>query len=181
MIASPSAMAALLEEKLETKLRNIDKSSLRGEHKVSIYSRYALPSLRFYMSVHHIHKVHQEKLDTIARRYLKSWLRIPSRGATDASLFHPNMLNLKAPSTMYLEAHANNYTQMRMKGDNIVNHLLDSRLERESLWKKKYSTIVTVDSMYKENIEKNKINEPQENTDINKKSRTKRRQVWRNG
>ena len=86
-------MFALLEAKLETKLSNTDKSTLRGEHKIAIYSRYALPSLQFYMSVHHIHKVHQEKLDTIARKHLKSWLRIPSRGATDASLFHPNMLN----------------------------------------------------------------------------------------
>ena len=63
---TPSAISVLLESKLETKLSNIDKSSLRGEHKVAIYSRYALPSLRYYMSVHHIHKVQQENCKKIS-------------------------------------------------------------------------------------------------------------------
>ena len=101
---TPSAKFELIHDKLKAKLNNIDKSTLRGEHKLAIYSRYALPSMRFFMSVHHINKGHQETLDLTARKYLKSWLSIPSRGATDASLFHPYMLNVKSPSQLYKEA-----------------------------------------------------------------------------
>ena len=133
-------MFALLEAKLETKLSNIHKSSLRGEHKIAIYSRYVLPSLRFYKSVRHIHKIHQEKLDTIVRKYLKSWLRIPSRGATDASRFHPNTKHHQTCT-------------------------LDSRIERESAWTKKFSTIVAVDSVFQENIKQQRIKIPGENVD----------------
>ena len=154
---TPSAKFALIEEKLRTKLNNIDKSSLRGERKLAIYSRYALPSMRFFMSVHHINKTHQDRLDALARKYLKSWLSIPSRGATDASIFHPNMLGAKTPSMVYKEATLNNYTLMRLKGDTMVNHALNSRLERESNWKKKKSTTVEANSIYTKNLESNKF------------------------
>ena len=157
---SPSAKYDIIEEKLQTKLENIDKCSLRGERKLAIYSRYALPSMRFFISVHQIHKTQQEKLDTLTRKYLKSWLSIPARGATDASIFHPNMLGAKTPSLLYKEATVNNYTLMRLKGDNMVNHALDSRLERESAWKKKSSTIVTANAIYNKNIELNIFSAP---------------------
>ena len=44
---SPHAMFVSLNQKLKTKLENIDKSTLRGEYKSNIYVRYALPSLRY--------------------------------------------------------------------------------------------------------------------------------------
>ena len=154
---TPSAKFALIEEKLRTKLENIDKSVLRGERKLAIYSRYALPSMRYFMSVHQINKTHQDKLDTLARKFLKSWLTIPARGATDASIFHPNMLGAKTPSMIYKEGTLNNYTLMRLKGDNIVNHVLDSRLERETNWKKKKSSIVEDNLIYTKNLELNKF------------------------
>ena len=53
---SPSVMFSMMKTKLETKLSNINKSSLRGEHKVKIYVRYALPSMRYYMNVYFMHK-----------------------------------------------------------------------------------------------------------------------------
>ena len=45
----------------------------------------------------------------------------------------------------------------RTKGDENVSHALDSRIERESAWKKKYSTVCEADNLYKENIEISKI------------------------
>ena len=42
----PNEMFQFLYEKLEIKMKNIDDSKLRGEFKLNIYSRYALPSLR---------------------------------------------------------------------------------------------------------------------------------------
>ena len=82
-----------------------------------------------------------DKLDNMGRQYLKLWLRIPKHGVTDASIFHPYMLNIKTPSKLYKEAQALTYAIIRIKGDNIVNHALDSRIERESIWTKKYSTV----------------------------------------
>ena len=61
------------------------------------------------------------------------------------------MLGLKAPSQMYMEAHAGNYALMRLKGDDRVNHALDSRLERENKWKRKFSTVKEADKIFKEN------------------------------
>ena len=62
-INTPNALSVLLETKLENELSNVEKSSLRGQHKIDIYSRYALPSRQFYLSVHHINKVHKVNLD----------------------------------------------------------------------------------------------------------------------
>ena len=52
------------------------------------------------------------------------------------------MLGIKKTSQVYNEAHAGTYTMMRMKGDSVVNHALDSRLERKLGWTRKSSTIV---------------------------------------
>ena len=156
-INTPSAMFVFLESKLKTKLENIDACTLRGEYKVNIYSRYALPSIRFYFSVHHIHKTHMNTLDNIARKFIKKWLNIQTHGVSDAAVFHPYMLGLKTPSHIYKEAHAGTYAAIRMKGDEIVNHALDSRLERESEWTRKFSTVVAVDQMYQENVLSKKI------------------------
>ena len=66
---SPSAMFAEIFSKLENKLTNIDKSTLRGEYKLNIYTRYALPSMRYFLSVHQMHNTHMEKLDPLARKH----------------------------------------------------------------------------------------------------------------
>ena len=42
-------------EKFETKLKNIDFCFLRGEYKLNIYSRYALISMQYHLSVHDLH------------------------------------------------------------------------------------------------------------------------------
>ena len=153
----PQEMFTFLSEKLNKKLQNIENSSLKGENKMKIYSRYALISMRYHLSVHDIHKIHLDKLDNIAKKFLKKWLNIPSHGASDISIFHPYVLGLKTPSQLYLEGHAGNYTMMRLKGDQTVNITLDSRLERESAWTRKYSTITFCDQILNENIQNDKI------------------------
>ena len=166
---SPHAMFASLNQKLKTKLENIDKSTLRGEYKSNIYVRYALPSLRYFMSVHHIHKTHEEQLDSLARRYLKKWHNIQKNGVSDISIFHPYLLGIKAPSQLYKEAHTGTYTMIRLKGDKIVNQALDSRLERESSWIKKSSTIVGADKIFNINIDNKKITPPTIETESERK------------
>ena len=79
-----------------------------------------------------------------------------------------NMLGIKNPSQLYNEAYAGAYTMIRMKGDGVVNHALDSRLERESTWKKKSSSIVEADKVFKENLASNKISLPTTETEAEK-------------
>ena len=71
--------------------------------------------MRHFMSVNLITKTHMEKLDNMSRQYLKLWLRIPKHGVTDASIFHPYMLNIKTPLQLYKLAQASTYAIIRKK------------------------------------------------------------------
>ena len=159
---SPNAMFVKIFSMLETKLKNIDKSTLRGEFKLNIYSRYALPSMRYFFSVHQMHETHMQKLDMLAKKHIKLWLSIQKHGVSDAAIFHPYMLCTKMPSQLYKEAHAGNIAIIRSKGDSLVNHALDSRIERESSWTRKYSTVTHMQTMWQENINENRIILPPE-------------------
>ena len=153
----PQDMFEFLYEKFEAKLKNIDSCFLRGEYKLNIYSRYALISMRYHLSVHDLHTTHLTQLDSLARKYLKKWLHIPSHGASDIAIFHPYLLNIKTPSQLYLEGQAGNFTAMRIKGDSVVNHALDSRLQRESAWTTKSSTTVSCQRIMQETMDMDKF------------------------
>ena len=112
------------------------------------------------MSVHHIHKTHQDELNNLAKKYLKKWFKIKKNGVTEVSIFHPYMLGIKNPSQLYKEAHAGSYTMIRIKGDEIVNYALYSRLERELTWKNKSSSIVEAEKVFQENLTGNNITLP---------------------
>ena len=98
----------------------------------SQWKRYALPSLRYHLSVHSLHKTHLDSLDMLAKTYIKKWLGIPLRGVSDVAIFHPYMLKVKQPSTLYLEGQAGNHASMKLKGDSVVKAALDSQVTRES-------------------------------------------------
>ena len=49
---SPEDHLKFLKEKLYNKLVNIDKTKVRAEYKMAVYTRYALPSLRCHLTVH---------------------------------------------------------------------------------------------------------------------------------
>lgn len=142
---------------LKKKLENINNSEVRGEYKLSIYERYALPSMRYHLSIHDMNRNHLDKLDHLAKSFIKKWLNIQSRGVTDTSIFHPYMLNIKRPSHLYLEGHAGNHTLMRFKGDSIVNAALDSKLSRESQWTRKQSTVTTCENLLVNLVDTNQI------------------------
>ena len=88
--------------------------------------------MRYHLSIHNLHTTQLDQLDMNVKKYLKIWLDIPARVATDKGMVHPYLLNVKQPSKLYLEGHMGNYTMMRMKGDQVVNTTLDSQLARES-------------------------------------------------
>ena len=107
-------------DKLKEKLVNVDNAKCRSEFKLAVYDRYALPSLRYHLSVHTLHKTHLDSLGMLAKSFIKKWLGIPTRGVTAVAIFHPYKLNVKKPSALYLENHAGNHTIMRLKGDSVV-------------------------------------------------------------
>ena len=90
-----------------------------------------MPALRFHLSVHAVHQTHLDKLDHQAKKYLKQWLKIPSRGVTDLSIFYPYMLSIQPPSQVHLEDHAGNYLNMRVRGDPVVQEALTVAVARE--------------------------------------------------
>ena len=95
-----------------------------------------------------MHQNHLQKLDDFARNFIKKWLKIPKNGCNDSGIYHPYLLNMKTPSQLYKEGHASNYALIRYKGDNLVNHLVDAKIEREKNWKKKFSPIIYAKNIF---------------------------------
>ena len=93
---------------------------------------------------------------------MKQWLGVQKHGVSDAALFHPFMLNTKMPSQLYKEAHAGTDALIRSKGDILIKHAVNSILEREAGWSKKYSTITHMHKMWQENLDQNTIQTPPE-------------------
>ena len=154
---TPQEYFEQLYKVLSDKLENIEASKVRGEHKLAVYERYSLPSMRYHLSIHQLHDAHLVKLDHLSKTYLKRWLNFPKRGVSDIGIFHPYLLKVKQPSQIYLEGHTSNMLLMRMKGDATVNTCIDSRLEREGKWKKKSSTTVKSDKILVKLVAQNKI------------------------
>jgi hypothetical protein len=129
-----------VKEHFCTRLERIDKLLVRGEFKVKIYKNYLLPSCRFILTVHDLTKTHLLALDSIVHKYIKSWSGLAHSAATE--IFHiPHLLDIKSVYQLYLESHATAHLSSRAKADPKVNIALDSRLEREGNWTRKFSTI----------------------------------------
>lgn len=139
-----------LKDKLGTKLANVDKTKVRGEFKVAIYVRYALPSLRYHLTVHNLHKTHLEELDLVAQSYLKKWLGIPARGATSAGIFSPMLLGAKPVSQVYLEGHLGAFINSKLVSDEDTLAALANAEEREAEWTRKSSTIMQCKEIFQE-------------------------------
>ena len=138
---SSSDVYNYLENKIKTGLENIDKSLVRNEYKLKIYSEYFLPSLRFHLTVNDTCSTHLQRLDALTDRFVKKWSGIPHPG-TLAFIHMAKGLNIKSISTLYAECHTSAYISSREKGDAKVNICLDSKLERESAWTRKISQTV---------------------------------------
>ena len=132
---------------------------MRGEFKVAIYTRYLLPSLRFHLSVHSIHKTHLDKLDHTAKMFLKKWLGFPSHGVTDLSIFHPYLLGVKPVSQVYIEGHMASYINSTILADSTVVEALKCSVEREEVCVKKSSTIVKCKEIFAKVGENNVLSE----------------------
>ena len=109
--------------------------------------------MRYHVSIHDLHETHLNKLDKLAKRYIKKWLNIQTRGVTDVGLFHPYLLAMKQPSQLYHEGHTSNMMLMRFKGDQTVNTCINSKIKREEKWKKKSSTALKSDMLVAQIVE----------------------------
>jgi len=157
---TPQDHMNFLKDKLNIKLKNIDETKVRGEFKVAIYTRYALPSLRYHLTVHTLHKTHLEEIDLTAQFYLKRWLGIPARGATSAGIFSPMLLGVKPVSQVYLEGHLGAYINSKLVSDEDTQEALKSAEEREAEWTRKSSTILQCKDIFTEMKEEMKCSIP---------------------
>ena len=138
---TPQEHLAFMKEKLTTKLDNLDRTLVRLEFKMAVYTRYALPSLRYHLTVHTMHKTHLDELDMVAQGFLKKWLGIPARGATSAGIFSPYLLGVKPVSQVYLEGHLGAFINSKLVADADTREALRCAEEREGEWVNKSSTI----------------------------------------
>ena len=141
---------------------------VRPEYKIQAYIRYFLPSLRYHLTVNDLCASHLQALDAMCNRYLKMWFGIPRPG-TLAFIFMPNGLSIRSISDLYLECHTMAHLSMRNKSDELVNHCIDSRLERERKWTRKKSVTVRCEQIFNDvnnaTISKQKSSAKQQLTD----------------
>ena len=135
-----SEVFSVLKDHFETRLNRIDSLLVRNEHKVKMYKEYLLPSSRFILSVHNLTSTSLDKLDSLVTKYLKSWLGLPN-SATRAVIHSPQLMDIKSVRHLYRESQTNSYINSKLHADSKVKNALQSRLDRESKWQKKQSTI----------------------------------------
>ena len=138
----------MMKETLEKVLNNINEVNIRNEYKLRILTGYALPSLRYMLTVHDLHDTHLKSLDTLLDKYIKQWIGIPSRGANIALVHTPEGFNIPTISDLYQTCHCLAYSRSRVKGDDLVQHALDQQLEREEAWLRQSSTIKSAHAIH---------------------------------
>ena len=116
-------------------LSHINSSLVRLEYKL-IYTSYALPSLRFHLTVHHLTKTQLSSLDALSTRFLKSWLSLPPC-ATTSVLYDPLSLNLHTISSLYSECHALSQAKLALPPDPLVRSALEYKIKQSSSYTKK--------------------------------------------
>ena len=150
-----------VKQEIEKKILNINKTEIRNEFKMWIYHHYLLPSIRFILTIHALTKTDLTKLDNMCHKHLKVWAGLP-RCATNSIFHHQKSLNITSISDLYREAHCLNYANIKLKGDDLVNHALDNKVEREEKFQRKKSVYVEARKTFQERVEENTENEPEE-------------------
>ena len=116
-------------------MSNVDNAKITNEFKVDIYKSYILPSVRFILNVHELPKYYIDKLHNDTNQILKKWIGLP-RCATNLVIHSKYALDIPKISNLYKESHILTHASIRHKGDELVNSVVDNKLERESACKK---------------------------------------------
>ena len=69
----------------------------------------------------------------------------------------PEGLDVKAISELYKEVHTVSHTRTRLKGDPIVNSVIDATIQRESEYTRKKSTCIEAETVFKTALESNTV------------------------
>ena len=155
----------VVKDHFESRLKSIDSLLIRNEYKLKIYKDYLLPASRFILTVHNLTETSLTSLDSLVTKYLKSWLGLPS-SATRGIIHAHQLIDIKPIKYLYKESQTNAYLSSRLKADRKVNVALDSRLNRESNWKRKSSTIVSCEKV-RQNILDNQSTPDKSNNSTN--------------
>jgi hypothetical protein len=147
-----SDIYAIVKSKLESIITNISSCMIRNEFKLRVYTQYAIPSIRYLLTVHELTDTQLDKLDHIHTNTIKSFLGLPPCGPTPAILHSMDGLKFPRISELYLESHTLAYARCMVKADSRVLHALKSKLSREALWKRKKTKFGSVcwHKMYKQ-------------------------------
>ena len=128
-------------------IENINNAMVRNEFKLWIYKNYLLPSKRFMLTIHVLTDTHLKLLDTLTDKAIKKWSGLPP-SATNALIHMQEGLHVKSISEFYAEAHTVSHTRTRLKGDKIVNSVVDATIARESQYTRKGSTCIESEARY---------------------------------
>ena len=150
-LGKEAEVATELKNKIEEKLQNLDQTHVRNEYKLAVLSRYLIPSLRFILTVHDLTKTTLKGLDSLCDKYAKKWAGIP-RSGTNIIIHCPRTLNIPSITHLYKESHALTHTSTRLKGDSIVNNIIDQKIAREGEWKRKTTSACSSEALFQKAI-----------------------------
>jgi hypothetical protein len=147
---------SLLETTFKEGMERIEAACVRNEYKLWMYKEYLLPSKRFLLTVHSLTATQLSKLDTLTDKFVKHWAGLP-RSATNAVIHLKGGLDLRSVSELYTEAHATSHARTRLKGDELINHVLDTTLQREGDYLRKKCTTLEAELMFREVLHLNSV------------------------
>ena len=99
------------------------------------------------LTIHVLTQTHLKLLDTLTDKAIKKWSGLPP-SATNALIHMQEGLDIKSISELYTEAHTISHTRTRLKGDSIVNSVIDATIERESEYTRKGSTCLEAEARF---------------------------------
>ena len=131
-----------IETRLKFMLENLNNTLIRPEYKLKIFVSYLQPSLRYLLSICDIKICHCEKLDLIARNFIKKWLRLPK--STTSSFFqHPDTLFLCSFHFVAKHSKLGALIDIRGRSDEWVKECVRRKENREANFSKHKSLLVS--------------------------------------
>ncbi len=130
-----------------SRLERINSFQVRGEYKAYMYKNH-LPACRFILTVHELIKTNIDKLEAKCTKFFKSWVGLPCF-TTPGVLHIPPFTDIPTIRSLYLQSHATAYASSCIKTVDKVNAALDSKVECEEVWQRKFSTLIYCENKLK--------------------------------
>ncbi len=82
-----------------------------------------------------------DKLKAKCTKFPNSWVGLPC-SATPGVPHSPPFTDIPSIHSLYLQSHATAHASSHIKADDKVNTALDSQVEREEVWHRKFSSVI---------------------------------------